>query len=83
MLNAIGNTKALNDIRVVYYDSDIMFAGTEGDCLSFLEGAKEIYPHISSWKCSTVEEYGSECYDTGREYGYDAGYETGYQCAHD
>jgi len=69
------NTSAIKDIFVVYYDSDIMFAGTEGDCLNFLEGAKEIYPHINGWKCTTVEEYGSNMWSLGYDSGHGAGYD--------
>jgi hypothetical protein len=49
-----------------------MFAGSEGDCISFLEGAKELYPHINGWKVTTVEEYGSNMWQSG----YDSGYGT-------
>lgn len=69
------NTSIIKDIRVVYYDSDIMFAGSEGDCLDFLEGCKEIYPHINGWKVTTIEEYGSNMWQSGNDAGYGAGYD--------
>ena len=77
MDNLTINTSAIKEIYVVYYDSDIMFAGSQGDCLSFLEGARELYTYIQNWKCTTVEEYGSNMYEMGYDSGYDSGYDHG------
>lgn len=76
-VNVMGkvNIEVIKDIRVVYYDSDIMFAGTEGDCLDFLEGCKQMYPHINGWKVTTIEEYGSNMWQLGFDSGYGSGYD--------
>ena len=77
MTNNIDNT-SIEDVRVVVYaGNQIMSIGTEGDCLSFVEGAKEIYPYIVDWKVLTVEDYGELMYDTGYDTGYNSGVDEG------
>ena len=61
---------------VIYAGTQIMSQGTKGDCLSFVEGAKEIYPYINDWKVMTIEEYGELMYETGYDSGYDCGVNT-------
>lgn len=66
---------AIKDIFVVYFDSDIMFAGSEDDCATFKTAVSETYPHIQYWKTTTIEEYGSNMWTSGYDTGHGAGYD--------
>lgn len=68
---------AIKDIFVVYFDSDIMYAGSEDDCATFKTEVSKIYPHIQYWKTSTIEKYGEDMFERGYNSGYDSGYDQG------
>jgi len=50
---------------VIYAGTQIMSHGTKGDCLSFVDGGKELYPYIKDWKVMTLEEYGELMFEAG------------------
>lgn len=58
---------AINGIYVLYYDSEIHYAGTKEECKKALDYWNKEYPLIKNWQITSTSDYGSFCYELGRE----------------
>lgn len=57
------------DIHVCHLGTWVMLIGEKADCIAY----KETQTCPNNWAISTIEEFGSMCWDDGFDTGYDAG----------